>query len=606
MTTTTNTIQQVHIDLIDQLIPNHREAKLADDVANADLAKSMKLRGQLQPIGLYEHPDTPGRFVLCYGHRRLAAAQSLGWKTIMAEVRCWVSREDLLLNRAIENFQRQDLNVMEQVVAVEQAFKAANHELRATAAGLSRPIKWVRDMIYLGDRLGDEVRQIAMQGLLGVGHLRELAKLGDHQTQADIARWGGGRPGEKGHINLRPVEWFRQQVEQRRRSLKVVPWRLDVTFAGKMACSGCSHNSATDPQLFEMDDPKATKGFCLNQPCFDAKQTAAETAVAKVIERVEQASDDPTPTSIQLAADEADAGMIKRDTLVRSVKKAVGSNAPAKPKTSAGTTNTRKLTPLKEAIKAFRSVCGTWEQNTIRAIQEQAQAEGMTYAILLILLRTRAWVELDETDCGESALWGGQPREPVPDKPLPEDIVAAINLLSLGDVSDQVDAIGKLGAMEQIDLDTQVMLFDTNFTALHAVASAIGADVPPPPAWSDYKPGPKPVKKKVGKKTSKKKASKKPATKASDGMPELPTPAVKAGSTTLEGLISDGVVRAFIEAQRFGSDTPTVVDFFFSVRDIGWPKLRDHLEEHGAMPAQIDQAYHTIARHIAEANAKGE
>lgn len=613
--TISGSIIQVDIDLIETNdIPNHREPKLVTESSIKELAASIEQQGLLQPVLLYEHPGKEDAYILCYGHRRLAAVQSLGWKIITAEVRPWISRETLLFNRAVENFQRQELNVMEQVVAIEHAFRAAGHDLEATAAGLSRPVKWTRDMLYLGERLGDGTREIALQGLLGLGHLRELAKLGDHKMQAKIAEWGGGKLIKGGEIRLRPIEWFRKEVEQRRRSLKVVPWRLDIAFVGKLACSSCPHNSATDPQLFEMDDPKAKQGYCLNQPCFDAKTKASEKAIEKVITRVKRQDGTATPTAIQLAADDAKATMLKETSLVRSVKKAVGGDATKKDaKPARDPFAPKPLTPLQKAIVKYQDARKQWFNRAAKAITHAADADGMTYAILLLLLGTKAWNNLPCSDTGDVARHHGEPRGPLSDKRLSPKARKTIDLLSSSDLDDQVEAIGTLAQMPRSPRWNMLSAYDTSNTALQAVASAIGADVPQPPSWEDYdpaqaKPARKKVKKKkVAKKSTKKKAVAKPANKAGDDLPAMPTPSEDAGSTPLEGLISDGVVRAFIKAAGFRSDNVCVYDLCLTVKDIGWPKLREQLEEHGAMPGQIDQARNTILRHIAEnAQPKGE
>ena len=76
------------------------------------------------------------------------------------------------------------------------------------------------------------------------------------------------------------------------RSLKIVPWRLDVAFGkGKAGCTGyacttCPFNSKSDPDLFGgsiADEPDA--GICTNESCFRAKQEICEKDLEKFVDK---------------------------------------------------------------------------------------------------------------------------------------------------------------------------------------------------------------------------------------------------------------------------------------------------------------------------------
>src|SRR6266567_2193063 len=78
-----------------------------------ELADSLREHGLLQPIVVRAHPTSPDRYELVAGHRRLAAAQSLGWSNISAVVRSAESDEAYVLT-LVENLQRQDLSPREE------------------------------------------------------------------------------------------------------------------------------------------------------------------------------------------------------------------------------------------------------------------------------------------------------------------------------------------------------------------------------------------------------------------------------------------------------------------------------------------------------------
>lgn len=82
-----------------------------------DLAESIDVLGMmLEPIVVRRHPST-GKFVIVAGHRRRAAAELLGWKTVpvtIAEIRSGM----VLIAMLIENGQRVDLDPIEEARAL--------------------------------------------------------------------------------------------------------------------------------------------------------------------------------------------------------------------------------------------------------------------------------------------------------------------------------------------------------------------------------------------------------------------------------------------------------------------------------------------------------
>lgn len=88
----------------------------------AGLMASMKQQGLLQPIGVMKER---GSYTYLWGHRRIKAAQKLGWKTIDAHVTLSkdVSEEDAIIINAVENLQRKDVSPFELGRLVSQLSK---------------------------------------------------------------------------------------------------------------------------------------------------------------------------------------------------------------------------------------------------------------------------------------------------------------------------------------------------------------------------------------------------------------------------------------------------------------------------------------------------
>lgn len=89
----------------------------ADRFADQDLAAvealktSFREHGQEIPILVRVHPDSPGRYQIAYGHRRVRAASDLGLK-IKAYVR-ELDDDRLIVAQGVENSAREDLTFIE-------------------------------------------------------------------------------------------------------------------------------------------------------------------------------------------------------------------------------------------------------------------------------------------------------------------------------------------------------------------------------------------------------------------------------------------------------------------------------------------------------------
>lgn len=148
-----------------------------------DLASSIRAQGVIQPIVV--RPIATNQFEIIAGERRWRASQLAQ----LAEVPCIVKDvpdEAAVAIALIENIQREDLNAMEEAVALERLLNefSLTHQQVADAVGKSRAS--VTNLLRL-NQLNDDVKLLLEHGDIEMGHARALLALKDAE-QSDAAR----------------------------------------------------------------------------------------------------------------------------------------------------------------------------------------------------------------------------------------------------------------------------------------------------------------------------------------------------------------------------------------------------------------------------------
>ena len=146
-----------------------------------ELSESIKAQGVMQPIVV--RPLGDKRYEIIAGERRWRAAQMAGLSSIPAVVR-EVPDEAAIAMALIENIQREDLNPMEEALALarlKDEFELT-HQQVADAVGKSRAM--VTNLLRLIS-LEEEVKKLLEHGDLEMGHARALLALqGNKQIEA--------------------------------------------------------------------------------------------------------------------------------------------------------------------------------------------------------------------------------------------------------------------------------------------------------------------------------------------------------------------------------------------------------------------------------------
>lgn len=149
-----------------------------------ELAASIKAQGLMQPIIVRPLVGFEDRYEIIAGERRWRACRLLDMTHIPALVR-EVDDESAIALALIENIQREDLNPMEEAIALhrlQHEFELTQQQVadavgknRATIANLLRLMK-----------LNDDVKRLLEHGDIEMGHARALLAL-NGQEQSDAA-----------------------------------------------------------------------------------------------------------------------------------------------------------------------------------------------------------------------------------------------------------------------------------------------------------------------------------------------------------------------------------------------------------------------------------
>jgi ParB family transcriptional regulator, chromosome partitioning protein len=169
---------------IEQLQPGKYQPR-KDMSADAldDLSNSIKSQGIIQPIVV--RPIGENSYEIIAGERRWRAAQLAGIDLVPCLIKD-VPDEAAVAIALIENIQREDLNAMEEAIALQRLLTEfeLTHQEVAEAVGKSRTT--VTNLLRLNN-LNDEVKTLLEHGDIEMGHARALLALKD-DAQTTTAR----------------------------------------------------------------------------------------------------------------------------------------------------------------------------------------------------------------------------------------------------------------------------------------------------------------------------------------------------------------------------------------------------------------------------------
>lgn len=173
--------REIPVTLID-LNPD-QPRRTFDPQALQELADSIREMGLLQPIVVR---PMGGRYQIVAGERRYRAARLAGLTALPCIEKAFTD-EEVRLAALIENLQRQDLNPMEQAVAIRSLMDTASLTQEEAARRLGKSRSALANTLRLLT-LPDSVQQLVRDGALSEGHARVLAGIKGEVEQLRLAQ----------------------------------------------------------------------------------------------------------------------------------------------------------------------------------------------------------------------------------------------------------------------------------------------------------------------------------------------------------------------------------------------------------------------------------
>jgi ParB family chromosome partitioning protein len=190
---------------VGDLQPGKYQPRTAMDAAAlTELADSIRAQGVIQPIVARE--IARGQFEIIAGERRWRAAREAGLTEVPVVLRD-VDDRAVIAMALIENIQREDLNPLEEAVALSRLIDefSLTHQNAAEAVGRSRAA--VSNLLRLLE-LPEPIRKLLEAKQLEMGHARALL------TLAPAAAIGLAREAAEHGLSVREVERRAQQFAQ--------------------------------------------------------------------------------------------------------------------------------------------------------------------------------------------------------------------------------------------------------------------------------------------------------------------------------------------------------------------------------------------------------
>ena len=161
----------------------YQPRKDMSEEALEELANSIRAQGIIQPIVV--RPIGENSYEIIAGERRWRAAQLAKLATVPCIIKD-VPDEAAVAIALIENIQREDLNAMEEAIALNRLLNEfeLTHQQVAEAVGKSRTT--VTNLLRLNN-LNDDVKILLEHGDIEMGHARCLLAL-EGEAQSDAAR----------------------------------------------------------------------------------------------------------------------------------------------------------------------------------------------------------------------------------------------------------------------------------------------------------------------------------------------------------------------------------------------------------------------------------
>lgn len=177
----TGSVLEIDVNEIDPNLDQPR--KSFDDESLNELAQSIMAYGIVQPIIVQRNGD---RFIIIAGERRYRAARIAGLTTVPAVIKEY-SKQELMEVSLIENLQREDLNPIEEALAMRLLMDEYNLTQDELSTRLGKSRSAIANTLRLLT-LPQSIREMVISGELSSGHARCLVTLSNDIEKERIAK----------------------------------------------------------------------------------------------------------------------------------------------------------------------------------------------------------------------------------------------------------------------------------------------------------------------------------------------------------------------------------------------------------------------------------
>jgi len=189
----------VHQLPIGSIQPSPRNPRQHTDSID-ELADSLRAHGLLQPVVVRRQR---GGYELIAGHRRLQAANKLGWTEIAAVVRDETDDQAYILT-LVENLQREDLSPKEEAAALEVLIRERSWSTRQVGEAIKRSAMYVSRRLRVFD--DPVLAPIVLANKLPVSTAEELLREPDVDARRELAKQASEESWERPHVRAALAE----------------------------------------------------------------------------------------------------------------------------------------------------------------------------------------------------------------------------------------------------------------------------------------------------------------------------------------------------------------------------------------------------------------
>lgn len=204
---------------INVIKPNaNQPRKTFDREKISELAASILEHGLIQPIVVREQKNG---YEIVAGERRYRAAREAGLKEIPALIRELTDEQNMLLS-IIENVQREDLNPIEEALAISQMIDTYGLTQEQVSKSIAKSRPYITNALRLL-RLPEAIKEAVIEGRLSAGHARAILGAGDTDVMKLLAK----RAEEEG-LSVREIERLAGAQRKARTVSRKVPKDRDA------------------------------------------------------------------------------------------------------------------------------------------------------------------------------------------------------------------------------------------------------------------------------------------------------------------------------------------------------------------------------------------